>query len=251
MRNKIINLILKICLILFIIVLVFSLTVIIKWYINNKKSKNLLYNIKQDTIINENEIDDPNEKSSINIDFSKLLEINKDVIGWIKIEGTTIDYPILQTSNNSYYLTKAIDGSYNQCGWIFMDYTNAKDLTDYNTVIYGHNIKSGIMFADLEKIYKNELKNDTVIQVYTPQNEYIYKIYSVYMGLPDDIGISPNISESQYSEFIKENINKSKYKYNLNVENTAKTITLSTCDKTGTKRIIVHGYLTNNNEQQK
>jgi len=93
------------------------------------------------------------------IDFNKLSEESDDVIGWIYIENTPINYPVLQSSDNKYYLNRMMDGNYNQCGSIFADYRNASDFSDNNTLVYGHNMKSGVMFGSLMDFdYKNQCK---------------------------------------------------------------------------------------------
>ena len=85
------------------------------------------------------------------IDFQTLKEKNSDIIAWLYSEGTPINYPIVQTTNNDYYLRRLIDGTYNQAGTIFMDYKNSNDFSDPNTIIYGHNMKNDSMFGSLTK----------------------------------------------------------------------------------------------------
>ena len=74
--------------------------------------------------------------------LKNLRETNPDVIGWISIPGTVIDYPIVQTDNNDYYLDHSITGTYLKSGSIFVDYRNESDWSDKNTIIYGHNLAS-------------------------------------------------------------------------------------------------------------
>ena len=97
--------------------------------------------------------------------FEKLRETNPDVIGWISIPGTVIDYPIVQTTDNDYYLDQSITGTYLKSGAIFVDFRNSSNWTDRNTVIYGHNMASGEMFAQLAKY-----RSGTFLR----NNKYIY-----------------------------------------------------------------------------
>lgn len=91
-------------------------------------------------------------KAMIPVKFTELQQVNPDVYAWITVPGTEIDYPILQhASDNSYYLMHNIDGSYGYPGCIYTENLNSKDFTDNNTVIYGHNMKNGSMFAQLHK----------------------------------------------------------------------------------------------------
>lgn len=88
-------------------------------------------------------------ESEINIDFDGLSVINDDIVGWIRSIDNVIDYAIVQGSDNEHYLTHMFDKSYNKAGAIFMDYSNDPDFSDENTIIYGHNMKDGSMFAYL------------------------------------------------------------------------------------------------------
>jgi len=88
------------------------------------------------------------------IDFDALKAINPDIVGWLYCAGTPINYPLVQGSDNDYYLHHLYNRKPNKSGCLFIDFANVPDFTDHNTVIYGHNMKSGAMFAVLEK-YKN------------------------------------------------------------------------------------------------
>ena len=84
------------------------------------------------------------------IDLDALQEINPEAVGWIQIPDTVISYPLLHTSDNSYYLTHTFQKEKNRTGSIFIESSNKNDLTDLHTIIYGHNMRSGAMFADLK-----------------------------------------------------------------------------------------------------
>lgn len=222
---------------LFLVFLV-SIGIIIKWFLASSKSKNINKDIMSKVINNPDINSNIANPEQMQIDFNELLKINEDVVGWIIIEGTNINYPIVKADNNDYYLNHNILKNKSQNGWIFMDYRNNTDFFDKNTVLFGHNIKSGIMFSDLKKVY------DGVI---TP-NIYIYKtkgginkytIYSSYMEKPDDYAINPQLDKINYTNFQKSRKNKSKNEYNVEI-NDNETLTLSTCDSTGKNRILVH-----------
>ena len=146
---------------------------------------------------------------------------------------------------NDYYLHYDFFNQVSQNGWIFMDYRNNSNFEDSNTVIFGHNIKSGIMFSDLKKIYNGSIDKSSKILIYTKSSEVLkYQIYSTYMESPDELSISPYITSNEYEKFSEEMKSRSKYNYNVNVDkNKSRTITLSTCDSTGEKRILVHAIL--------
>ena len=94
---------------------------------------------------------DPHMEELSRLDLAALRQVNPDVIGWIRIPDTKIDYPFLQGEDNEYYLTHTWEGEKNAAGSIFLECMNSGDLTDFNTILYGHNMNSGAMFAGLRK----------------------------------------------------------------------------------------------------
>ena len=117
------------------------------------------------------------QRQKISMDFSALKEINPDIIGWIRAEGTNIDYPIAQTDNNEYYLSHLYNKDWNSSGTIFADYRNADNFSDRNTVLYGHHMKNGTMFNALEE-YKDQDFYDVnpTMTLFTPDGDYIIEL---------------------------------------------------------------------------
>ena len=225
-------------LIFFILVFVISAIILFKWFVETSNSEKQYQQLSNDVNI-EN---DGQEKDS-SIDFGKLKEINSDVVGWIKINETNIDYPIVQKNDNDYYLNKNFYNKNDRTGAIFLDYKNKSDFTDVNTVIYGHNIKRGTMFADLEDIYNGNLGKNVEINVHTPSQHLKYIVFSSYNIEPEEYGINTSISSNNYVEF-KENLaKKSKINFEQNIESQSNILTLSTCDRTGKRRILVHAQM--------
>lgn len=180
------------------------------------------------------------QEGSIKVDFEELKKINQDVIGWIYIKNTDINYPILQTTDNEYYLKKSINKTYSSCGSIFLDCKTKKDFSEKNTVIYGHNLKNQKMFADLAKVYNGELGNNIEIEIYTENSFRKYKIFTCYMEEPNLNVIQKNWNEEEKQEFIDNAIKKSKIDFNCDIDYSKNLLTLITCDATGKERIIVH-----------
>lgn len=115
------------------------------------------------------------------VDFDELKNINPDIIGWIKVQGTVINYPIVQGEDNTYYLKKTFERQSNYSGAIFMDYLNAPDFSSDNTVLYGHNLKTGEMFGGLQKYEKKDyLKDHKYIWIITPEYDKKYEIFASY-----------------------------------------------------------------------
>ena len=123
------------------------------------------------------------EIESIPVKFEELWQVNPDVYAWITVTGTDIDYPILQhASDNSYYLMHNIDGSYGYPGCIYTENLNSKDFGDNNTVIYGHNMKNGSMFAQLHKFEDPDFfKENREVLIYLPEEVLHYTIFAAYI----------------------------------------------------------------------
>lgn len=114
------------------------------------------------------------------IDFKKLQNESQDIIAWIKIDGTDIDYPVLfRKGDNSYYLRRDIHGNYNRNGSLFIEDYNKTDFSDPVTIIYGHHMSSGEMFGKLQQIYTNPetFKNHNKISIYTPEKTLVYRVF--------------------------------------------------------------------------
>lgn len=168
------------------------------------------------------ETDDSKQESRINWQY--LQEINSDIIAWIEVENTNINYPILKDTN-LYYINHSYDKKYNKNGSIFT--TNAAPFSDEETVIYGHNMKNGTMFSELGKYLKKDfLDSNNIIKIYTPTGDYECKIFSVYSTCIDDE--NNNIKSLNFDERIEYYKKSSKYSI-TNVENISKIIKLSTC----------------------
>ena len=117
------------------------------------------------------------------VDFAGMWKTNKDVYAWITIPGTVIDYPILQhPTDNTYYLNYNIDGSHGYPGCIYTENLNSKDFMDNNTVIYGHNMKNGTMFANLHKFEDSTFfEEHSKVYIYTTEKELNYTIFAAYI----------------------------------------------------------------------
>lgn len=116
-------------------------------------------------------------------DFASLqAEVNPDIYAWVYIPDSTIDYPILQhPEDNSYYLNYNIDGSKGRPGCIYTENYNTKDFTDHNTVVYGHNMRNGTMFAGLHSYEDSEFfQSHPYIYIYTPEEVFVYRVFGAY-----------------------------------------------------------------------
>ena len=126
------------------------------------------------------------EQGFLQVDFNKLEEINPDVIAWIEIPGLEISYPVVQGRDNDYYLHHLITGENHKSGSIFMDFHNQEDLSDRNSIIYGHNMKDGSMFGTLDQYQSQALyRNYPYFYMYVTGYIYEYQIFSCYAAPTD------------------------------------------------------------------
>ncbi len=219
-----------ILLIIFFIGMVLSLIYLIYWFNNNSRVNNIMKEEEKKLIITDN---------NYSIDKS-LFDINKYTIGWIIINGTNINYPVVKYTDNDYYLNHDFYNDYNDAGWIFMDFRN--NLDDQNLVIYGHNRHDDIMFGDIDKLFDKNFydNNKNEIIFITKDNYYIYKIFSVYSVDSNDKYINTNFED--FNSTINKFISRSEINFNENVDNTKQIITLSTCHNNNLDRLVIHGY---------
>lgn len=235
-----------------IIIIIISLYYIYLWYIDNKKTENILNEIYENANVSSDNISIDNDlKIEVeNIDFNKLINKNPDTIGWIKVLGTDINYPVVQTNNNDFYLTHSFDKSYNKAGWIFADYIN-KNLKnnelDKNTIIYGHNRQNNSMFGTLSNVFKEEWlsnKENHYINFSTLNNNMVWKVFSTYTIEKEEYYIQSNFSsDEEYISFLNTIKNRSTYKYDVNISKEDKILTLSTCTNVGKGRTVLHAKL--------
>lgn len=234
--------------IILLLMLITSCIYIIQFYINKNKTE------EPKKIIEKITIDD--EKNNISeriLKLKKLHEENNDIIGWIEIEGTNINYPVLQTNNNDFYLNHDYQKKYNKNGSIFLDKDYDWNIPSSNLLIYGHNSQDGTMFKDLLN-YKNEnyYKEHPKIRFTTLNEDAEYEIIAVFLSR---VYYKREENVFRYYKFINaENENE----YNSYVENSKKSslyniektpkykdqlITLSTCSNhTEDGRLAVVGY---------
>lgn len=181
------------------------------------------------------------------IDFASLKEINENVVGWLYLPDTVINYPVVQGEDNSYYLKRLVDGSYNANGSLFVDYQNKMDFSDDNTLIYGHHMNSGKMFATLVK-YKDQEFYDAhpVAYFLTEEKDYKIEIFSGYVTTPDsDSYLLTAGSREQTIEWMKEMFHNSDFFADVTITPEDHIVTFSTCDyEFHDARYVVHGRLT-------
>ena len=184
------------------------------------------------------------EEEGFTIDFDALQSRNPDCIGWIRFENLDISYPIMQGTDNEYYLKHTFSGEELLSASIFMDYQNSADFSDMVTIIYGHNMRNDTMFGLLHEYEDSSaLETDPYFWIYTPDGTYRYDIFSCYTT--SDLNYMIYYSESDdYTEYIREIKSRSSYDTGVEVSGSDRMIMLSTCTAAGDNyRYVVCGVL--------
>ena len=234
-----------------IIVIAIALYYIYVWYTDNKNTDKVLENIFDNIDISSEDVSvDEIETSMLKIDFDNLISLNSDTIGWIRVWGTDINYPVVQTNDNSFYLTHSFDKSYNKAGWIFVDYTNSSikdNQLDANTVIYGHNRQNKSMFGTLSNTLKEnwrDVEKNRYINFSTLEESMLWEVFSTYTIDSEYYYIRTSFTtDEDYEEFLKTIKARSIYNFNINVTTEDRILTLSTCTNIGEGRTVVHAKL--------
>ena len=185
------------------------------------------------------------------VDFEILQENGPDIIAWLTLPDTAVNYPVTQAEDNDYYLRHLYDGTYNKAGCLFADYENKKDFSDRNTIIYGHNMRDGSMFASLNE-YKEQSYYDSHPQMYlvTPDGGYLCDIFAAFEAKPKESGSDTSPwrmewkDDGAYTTWLSAMADRSVVETDVTVTSSDKVLTLSTCTPGGASRFIVMGKLT-------
>ena len=181
------------------------------------------------------------------VDFDSLKEINPDTVGWIYCPDTNIDYPVVQGKDNSVYLHTMFEGGRNAAGSIFMDAENKSDLSDFNTILYGHHMKNGSMFRDLDH-FKEEgfYEKHPYMLFMTPEKNYVIEIFAGFVSKTSDDSWRISFPTVQHrQDWIDMLMKKSAFSGIVVPDTASHIMTLSTCSyEFSNARFVVFGLLT-------
>ena len=245
-------------------IFVFCFIRLICWTKDNKVSNEILEDVNELVEVKEETTDEAKKEedetkidasdsywdfintSFLSIDYSKLIEKNKDIIGWVKVNSTNINYPVVQYSNNEYYLTHDLYKNYNGGGWVFLDYRNKNDFNNKNSIIYAHGRENKTMFGTLKNILNKEWyqnKDNYVIKTNSLSGSYVWQVFSVYKIPNTNDYIKTNFNtDSEYQTFLNLITKRSIYDFKTNVTINNKILTLSTCYDDNSK-VVLHAKL--------
>lgn len=223
-------------------ILIYSGIKICKWYKDNMNNSRLEKEINTAVVVQE----DKQEEKYI-IDFDLLKKKNDETVAWIAVNNTNVKYPVVKTKNNEFYLNHSFDRSNNKAGWIFADYRNKFDGTDKNIIIYGHNRRDESMFGSLKNILNSDWYNNTEngnIILNTENENYIYKVFSVYKIEAEDYYIRTEFkNDEEFEEFAKNLKKRSIKDFGVEVSKSDSILTLSTCANNNKNRVVLHAKL--------
>ncbi len=251
-------------LIFFLSVFLISINQVYNWFKDNKEIDKLSDNVIENTNIKEKKdnkntekVNPPEDKANdywdyikmnlLEVNFNDLIAKNSDTVGWIQVKGTNINYPIVKTTDNNFYLNHAFDKSKNEAGWVFMDYRNDAANFNQNTIIYAHSRLTGSMFGSLKNIldsswYSN--KENHIIRLSTPTENTMWQVFSVYTIPKESYYITPTFNtDEEYLEFLNTIKNRSEVEFSGTVNTSDKVLTLSTCKDNFGNRIVMHAKL--------
>ena len=260
------NIIALFIILLCLLVLFISITDFIKWKLDSNKIEQQIEQIQE--IV---ELEDVNEETKeveiidqaeeipqtnpywdyikmnlINVNFNQLKDINSNTKGWLQVNGTNINYPFVQAKDNKYYLTHSFDKSYNDAGWVFLDYRNDINNLDKNTIIYAHGRLDTTMFGSLKNILKSGWLNNSnnyVVKLSTEAENTLWQVFSVY-HIPTtsdyiQVEFSSNEEFTNWSNML---INRSSHNFNTSINENDNVLTLSTCYN-DYEKVVLHAKL--------
>ena len=182
------------------------------------------------------------------VNLGEIEKQNSRVIAWIEIPDTPVSYPVVQGEDNSYYLTHTFEGEESLYGSIFLDCENDSSFADSHSVVYGHNMQDGVMFAFLNQYGQQKVMQEhPYIYVYTEKKAFVYRIFSVYQATIGDVSyeIGLPLGSLQYENQLEQLVALSEYETGTLVDAKRPFLTLFTCNGqlSDSQRTAVHAIL--------
>lgn len=179
------------------------------------------------------------------VDFVQLSEVNPDIVGWIYIEGTDINYPVVQGTDNDYYLKHLFDGTYNSSGCIFLDYRCSADFSDRHCILYGHHMNNKTMFGGLVEYKKQAFYDEhSVALLVTPTAYHKIQFFSGYVSDNWSNAWDLALDDTDHAAWLNEILSKSCFDTDYAPGVKDRIITLSTCTyEFESAKFVLHGYI--------
>ena len=252
------------------------------WYNEGKTSKDIVTDIVADTDIEETKAFEDGEVAAIlddkqvseknvdvdkysynywvysnttimSVDFDELKKVNPDTVGWLYVNNTKINYPIVQSGDNNFYLSHSFKKAFSAAGWIFADFRSNLTNLEKNTVIYGHGRLDNVMFGSLDDTLKSSWYTNPenhIIKLSTPSKNMLWQIFSIYTIPSESYYLTHTFeNDESYSKFLNTIMGRSIYNFNVGVNTDDHILTLSTCLDNNGNRIVVHAKLIKSEER--
>lgn len=257
MKNKIWQVVLIVCLVIIVIsgINIYRLSREYQKGINEYAALEKYVSIEtepavQEPAAQEEAVEEETKESvipiSIDVQYDELKAINEGFVAWLYYEPLELSYPVVRGDDNEYYTKYTFENVQNSSGAIFMDFLNRKDFSDYNTIIYGHNMKNGTMFGSLKKLLSNQdmIEENPYFYIFTENKAFMYEIFAMYITTSDshtyDL-VNDEEAQQEYLDYIRDT---AVYLSDKEVLAEDRIVTLSTCHGLHTNnRTVVHGVL--------
>lgn len=179
-------------------------------------------------------------------ELMKLQAINPRIVGWLTLEGTRLNNPVLQAADNDFYLRHNYKDEESRGGSIFMDFRNDADELGRHTIFYGHVLRNGTMFGDLAKFAEQTYANEHPVFFYeTTQSKYELHVFAAYETTTDFYYIETDFTDDTYMTFINEIQARSVITIPVTINETDQIVTFSTCTTSANEeeRFVVHAKI--------
>lgn len=214
-----------------------------------KDDKEAYEELEQFVTIPDEPIDDEQQEPGLqlpNVDFDSLMQINKDCVGWIYVPDTKISYPVVHTTNNDYYLYRLFNRKHGISGTVFLDACNDSDMQQRHSILYGHHMKNGTMFADAENYEDQLYADDHPVGYYlTPEKSYEITFFAGYLTDAYNDSWDLDFTDSEFADWISRAKQRSHFYTDITPTAEDRIITLSTCSyDIADGRFVLLGILT-------
>lgn len=227
-------------------VLIFCGARLLEDWQEDRRSEEVYARLSREAVLPRTDVWEESEEPWPQTDFSALRETAPDIVGWLTCQGTEIHYPVVRGEDNDYYLTHLPDGSENPGGALFLDCRSSADFSDAHSIIYGHAMKNGSMFAALAG-YKEQAFYDEHprMLLVTPEGRFTVELFSGYVadveGTAWDLDFS---SPEEWTQWLEETAERSAFQSEVRPAPRDRILTLSTCSyEFENARFVVHGVL--------
>lgn len=225
----------------------FVLLVLIGYHLYEYRKGDRIYSqIREKTITDKTETASVEETAVENggeIDFEALRNLNSDCVAWIYGCDGEIDYPVVLSKDDAYYLTHTISGEVNKAGSIFVDQYAEEPFREFQTILYGHNMKNGSMFHALMNYRNPEYwENHRTVTIYLEGEKKEYRIFAAYYSYYSELPIYDNMeTQEERAAYLARIKALSRYDTEVEVSAEDKLLTLVTCEYSGEDyRMVVH-----------